>query len=377
MPEIRKMNKFNRNMIISAVALVVVSLVALFVVKAIVPKDGNVAGTESNVAENTSASRVWDDANATTAPTTRGGEIDGSAVAPENNDTTANSDNGTTNGQSATAGNNTTAPAKRPATQTTKPKAEPTTSKKLNNALNNAGSSNSKLENDLKEEVDNATQEELNATDSILSSMETGAVFSYMYNDSGNFFYTEQNPWQREFGFNTLYDWAAPITVMYYDTIRVKFNYENLDWMIQMWKGQYGLVFVGSEIGVYTRNEKSQIDHYECADDDHLLPMEMTLYQDGVKLFSRKYAPHWWCTGFTYGHLTDFKFNDRSCLTVEARITFRSDEMAQLFAQGLAEAGFKNVSSISYKNAETFAVDGKDVLFVWRYTDQVLGREVD
>ena len=48
--------------------------------------------------------------------------------------------------------------------------------------------------------------------------MSSGGVVSYLWNPEGNFYYVEDNPWQRNFGFNAIYDWAAATMVMYYDT---------------------------------------------------------------------------------------------------------------------------------------------------------------
>ena len=70
----------------------------------------------------------------------------------------------------------------------------------------------------------------------------------------GNFYYTDDKEcWQKNFGFNEVYDTFAPVTMMYYDTVRTTFEYGGKEWMIQTWKGQYGVMFVGGEVGVYTR----------------------------------------------------------------------------------------------------------------------------
>ncbi len=81
--------------------------------------------------------------------------------------------------------------------------------------------------------------------------------------------------------------------------------------MIQLWKGQYGWVFVGAEIGVYTTDQfktaqidEAAINHYNCADKSDWLNMSMDIYWDSNKngnyerIFSRPYTKYWWCTGF-------------------------------------------------------------------------------
>lgn len=214
----------------------------------------------------------------------------------------------------------------------------------------------------------------------VVEGMADSAVVSYLYDPDGHFYYTEDNPWQRQFGFNLVYDWAAPITIMFYDTFRAKFDYDNIHWMIQGWKGQYGYLFVGCEIGVYTSSGDVSSSHYNCADDNHLINMEMTLYQnfnDGngyTKLFTRTYYPHWWSTGFVDGHLTGYKFNDRSCLCLKARLTMYDSTMQAAFADALKACGFTQATSqdqLQPGNADAFYLSGeKEVYICWRTIDQ-------
>ncbi len=213
--------------------------------------------------------------------------------------------------------------------------------------------------------------------------MKEGGVVSYLYNPEGNFYYVEDNPWQRNFGFNVLYDWAAATMVLFYDTWRAHFDYDGLEWMIQAWKGQYGFLFIGGEIGVYNRTPGSTMvtsSHYNCADDNHLINMEMTIWYDErkgqgyQKLFTRTYYPHWWSTGFVDGHLADYKFNDRTCLIQTARLTMYDQEMLDAFTDALEhEVGFRRVDSVSdvtINNPDTFAVSGLDVYYAWKTIDQ-------
>ena len=212
--------------------------------------------------------------------------------------------------------------------------------------------------------------------------MSTGGLVSYLWNPNENFYYVEDNPWQRNFGFNVIYDWAAATMVMYYDTWRACFDYDDLQWMIQAWKGQYGFMFIGGEIGVYTRTPGEAVvtgTHYHCADDNHLINMEMTIYFDAhdgngyKKLFTRAYYPHWWSTGFVDGHLADYKFNDRSCLIMTARLTMYDEVMTDAFTTALQGCGFRRVDSrdqVSTASSDTFTTVGNDVYFSWKTIDQ-------
>ncbi len=178
---------------------------------------------------------------------------------------------------------------------------------------------------------------------------------SYLFDGSGNFFYTASDPWQRNLGFNQLYDVAAPFTVMYYDTLRCYFTYDNKDWLIQFWKGQYGWIFIGQEIGVYNKPTDRAINHYDCASDEDSLYMSMTGYRKGEEIFTRDYAKYWWCTGFVPGQLDNMQ--DRSELTMKARITLKDYEMLIAFCASLKENGLVL--------NQDFTTDGLDVFVTW------------
>ena len=190
--------------------------------------------------------------------------------------------------------------------------------------------------------------------------IQRAAVFSngflgYQYNREGNYYYTVNDPWQRNFGFNTLYDIGAPFLNFYYDTFRVKFTYKKMDWLIQFWKGQYGLVFVGSEIGCYYKPTDDDGVHYDAVSDEDALYMSMSFYRNGEERLSRDYGRYWWCTGFVPGSLTSFR--DRSELSMRARLTMKDKKMLGLFCASLEDNGFEK--------DRTYSVSGLDVYITW------------
>ena len=199
-------------------------------------------------------------------------------------------------------------------------------------------------------------------------------AMSYSYDAVGNYFYTDDDPWQRNFGFNRFYDMGAIFTVMYLDTIHVYYNFGEYDWMVQFWKGQYGFLFVGAEIGLYYKDPGKSTAHYNCAEEDMEIMMQMTVYREGYgELFTRPYASHWWITAFVPGKLE--KFTDRSELTMVAKLTFKSEEEAKVFCSALEKRTdgdgyrFKEASSISKNRPETYVRKGATVDLVWRYLD--------
>ncbi len=199
-------------------------------------------------------------------------------------------------------------------------------------------------------------------------------ALSYSYDANGNYFYTDDDPWQRNFGFNRVYDMGAVFTVMYLDTIHVYYSYGDYDWMVQFWKGQYGFLFIGSEIGLYYKEPGKSTAHYNCAEEDMEILMQMTLYREGRgELFTRPYKSHWWTTAFVPGKLK--KFSDRSELTMIAKLTFKTEEEAKLFCSALESRTdvdgnrFKSSTTINKNKPETYVRKGATVDLVWRYLD--------
>ena len=196
---------------------------------------------------------------------------------------------------------------------------------------------------------------------------------SYRYDGDGNFYYTDDKEcWQKNFGFNEVYDKFAPLSVMYYDTVRTTFEYGGKEWMIQMWKGQYGMVFVGGEVGVYTRKPGSGGSHYVCADKEDWLNMEMAFMWDEHEngsyraVFNRDYEKYWWCTGFVVGFPNGSLRKTLAEFRLVHHITFKDTEMANAFCEAFEANGFTRVSSLDNNAPDTFVQVGPDVAFVWQ-----------
>lgn len=183
------------------------------------------------------------------------------------------------------------------------------------------------------------------------------ALAGYEYDPVQDIYYTSLNPWQRAMGFADIYDQAAPLTNMWYLTLKADFKYGDLLWRLQWWKGQYG-VLEGAELGVYTKNPANQSTFYKCAEDDQLLKMTMDFYhswadyQSGNRLFTRLEQEHWWLTGFKFGMV-----NPKSCV-VRATLYAHDDEMADGIEAGLQNLtdGKNNLTGkgfVPYKSGST------------------------
>ena len=204
--------------------------------------------------------------------------------------------------------------------------------------------------------------------------LESNQVLSYQYSYVDDYYYTnDKDAWQHGFGFGKIYDYVSPYILLEYDYIRVFFTYEDKDWMLQMWKGQYGLVFYGGEIGIYNRPHSDDgIDAwtmFDCPEEEDWLKMEMTLWHEDIygnwnREFTRAYDYYWWCTGFKNGHLRQEEPADELRLT--GRITFKDEEMAALVADGLAECGLEMSTTKKGMSVDGFYMDGSDVYFSWQ-----------
>ena len=204
--------------------------------------------------------------------------------------------------------------------------------------------------------------------------LEDQQILSYQYSYVDDYYYTnDKEAWQYNFGFGKIYDIASPYLLLEYDYIRVFFTYAGKDWMLQMWKGQYGMIFYGGEIGIYNRphtdDGMSEWTFFNCPAEEDWLNMEMTLWHQEIdgswtREFTREYEKYWWCTGFKNGHLRQEEPADE--LRLEGRITFLDEEMTLLVADGLRECGFKDASAKNSIGLDEIYVDGCDINFVWQ-----------
>jgi hypothetical protein len=145
------------------------------------------------------------------------------------------------------------------------------------------------------------------------------------------------------------------------------------DWMIQMWKGRYGLVMLGGEIGIYTKPSTQSAEHYNAALAEEEIIMAMDVYHQNLKtnkveyLFTRGPESAWWLTGFVPGSF--YEYNKKSEVIAVANFQFPTEEMMKLFYNGMKAAGFRD-GSPGRDNPETITTNGTSVKFCWQYIDQ-------
>ena len=162
--------------------------------------------------------------------------------------------------------------------------------------------------------------------------------FGFEYLLSQDIFTSCKDAWQRDFGYCWLYDKSADLFNMVFDCEPIYFDYEGCTWMIELWKGQYG-INAGAEIGIYradglvSRHQRTAAMFHTVPDSD--LPFfEYTLYQDNCAMY-RIAQRHWWLTGFRMG-----QYVSPDCLLMKTEITFPSCEMQHAFVRGLIDCGY-------------------------------------
>ncbi|MDD2203139.1 MAG: DUF4474 domain-containing protein [Bacilli bacterium] len=162
--------------------------------------------------------------------------------------------------------------------------------------------------------------------------------FGFAYNKDQDFFFSNMDAWQREYGYHKSYDEAAPVLSMIFDCEPITFKYNKKKRLIEFWKGQYGMT-TGAEIGIYNSFEnKPDKDNifYKSITDEERLPMSYVLKRKEKILLSRN-DTHWWLTGFKLG-----LFSKPSDLIMDIIISFENRSMTESFITGLKNIGYKD-----------------------------------
>ena len=152
------------------------------------------------------------------------------------------------------------------------------------------------------------------------------------------FFSSTLDAWQKSAGYTWFYDYMAPRFQMVFDSLPVYFDYHGKTWLIEFWKGQYG-INTGAEIGIYHADRllseaEYQVAHFSAADKHEMLSCSLHLSEaDGT--YVQLSEKHWWLTAFLPG-----VFSRPGDLRLKAAIYFPNEEMLSAFHDGLCTAGY-------------------------------------
>ena len=166
--------------------------------------------------------------------------------------------------------------------------------------------------------------------------------------------YAPINAWMRNFGFCVWYDLAcyvSPNWMWNYITRRFKFDYDGREWMIQIWKGNY-LITNGGEVGIYNRDRSKIGTYYDCAADEDMLEMSMSISHGEEELLALPAARHWWINGFK---MSKTRYSPAS-LTMRAVLVMRDEAMRDAFCKAIDR---------NYHHDVQYTTDGLTVYLTW------------
>lgn len=190
----------------------------------------------------------------------------------------------------------------------------------------------------------------------VKQSMEKRPIAGFAYDPRQDIFYSDMNAWQRDLGYCRLYDEAAAAMNMIIDCEPAYFDYGGKKWLIEFWKGQYGIT-TGCEVGVYTTTRPNlnipgvfNGTFYDTASPADMLPISYSLSKSGKELFRRQ-GRHWWLTGFKLG-----EFSEPSELTAKISIGLKDRNMLAAFLAAMKQLGYSD---------RDMTVSGSTVSFVY------------
>lgn len=179
-----------------------------------------------------------------------------------------------------------------------------------------------------------------------------GPVFlGFYFNAAEGTAWTGRDVWQRKMCYGFLYDLVCYMNPFFvsFETQRIKFVYDNKDWMIQLWKGRY-FITNGAEVGIYTRPAYMTGTWYECADDTESMPMSLRLSHAGEDFFYIPQDDAWWLSKFKIGTTAYLP----KAMTLTTEITVKDQTMLEAFT-----------AALNLKSQLSYTVDGLTVTITW------------
>lgn len=176
--------------------------------------------------------------------------------------------------------------------------------------------------------------------------------FGYVYLPEWDLFSSRVDAWQRQFGYRAVYDHAATYFNMVFQTLPIYFDYDGRTWLIQAWKGQYGIC-TGCEFGLYHADglvDRAQMKdaHFQAMEDYEMMDLSVDLWRQGIRIVSLN-KRHWWLTAFHVG-----TFSYPSDLSLDVSISFPNYEMKGAFYRALLEQGVRRRDIFSYDTTVFF-----------------------
>ena len=189
--------------------------------------------------------------------------------------------------------------------------------------------------------------------------------FGYCYDSSQDAFTSQLDAPQKIFGYTTLFDLSAPYFNMIFDYETIYFDYRSRTWLLELWKGQYG-INSGCEIGLYYADtvippRDYSTTHFESVKENDMLQMTYELHrmpatkQDRPVLLGKTGCRHWWLTFFKPGF-----YSKPEHLYMDVRIRFLDYTMLYSFLHSFEQT----------LTGTPFSIDGLTVSFTFHYSNR-------
>lgn len=168
---------------------------------------------------------------------------------------------------------------------------------------------------------------------------EAVAPFGYCYEYTKDLFVTTLHPWQREMGYCRIYDESAVSMSMVIHCEPIEFEYGGMLYLIEFWKGQYGMT-TGGEVGIYKAEKPENYEpgdfvFYQSISDREMPYIGMSLYKNGKAIVQRG-DRHWWLTAFLLG-----TYSKPEELEMKIQIVFPNFDMQNAFIRALYDLGYE------------------------------------
>ena len=181
---------------------------------------------------------------------------------------------------------------------------------------------------------------------------ELAEPFGFTYQFVQDIFTTSTDAWQKESGCGDFYDQTALSANMVFDREPVYFNYRGRTWLIEFWKGQYG-ISTGAEAGICHADtiippalRRQTI--FPAAEPEEMLPVRLRLIGPECPFFNLSQT-HWRPGGFVMGTCTQ-----PEDLLREAVLTCPEESMCRSFTRALIGLGYKDSEILVYGTTVQF-----------------------
>ena len=172
----------------------------------------------------------------------------------------------------------------------------------------------------------------------------------FVYDPAQDIIVSRRDPFiQSRAGFTWGIDEIGTAALMVLDAETFYFQYGGRLWLLELWKGQYGIES-GCEIGLYYRRADSLIEETPAETFKHLhrnrsmwyassldyMPIMFSRFQKaGGPFFTRGPERHWWLTGFHWG-----TYSEPFQIKMDCEITFDDPHMCDQFKGALTATGY-------------------------------------